>query len=110
MKKYSFERELRKCESPIEEFLMKKLYENGFQPYTQVPCGNYRIDIALYKPKKKLAIECDGVDFHSSPNQLVHDKSKDKYLEKNKWTVLRFTGKEIYGKSGQCIRKVKENI
>lgn len=109
-KKYSFEKELLKCESPIETALMKKLYYSGLKPYTQIPCGKYRIDIALYASGKRIAIECDGEEFHSSANQLKHDKKKDYFLEKNKWHVLRFTGKEIFHKADWCVEIVKSNI
>lgn len=109
-KKYSIQRQLNKCESPIEEMMVKKLYENRFKPYTQVSCGKYRIDISIVKKGKKYAIECDGEAYHSSPEQLEHDNKKDKFLEKNNWIVIRLSGKEIYNDSDWCIKYINSVI
>ncbi|WP_308162466.1 hypothetical protein [Bacillus sp. ISL-7] len=46
-----------------------------------MPCGKYRIDIAFVGPR--IAIECDGKDFHSSPKQKAHDYKKNAHLRKN---------------------------
>lgn len=108
-KKYSYEREYRKCESPIEQMLFKKLFEEGFKPYSQVPCGKFRIDIGIYYKGKKIAIECDGEKFHSTPEQKEHDRKKDIYLKKHRWNVYRFTGKEIYNDANWCIEVIKRN-
>ncbi|WP_242486874.1 endonuclease domain-containing protein [Peribacillus sp. TH16] len=70
----------------------------------QVPCGRYRIDLALQS--YRIAIECDGKAFHSSPEQKAHDRRKNKYLRKNGWKVLRFSGSAINGR----MRKVLERI
>lgn len=108
--KYSFEKELRKCESPIEVSLMKKIHAQGLFPYSQIPCGKYRIDIALFINGKRIAIECDGEAFHSSLAQLEHDERKNRFLEKNKWRVLRFSGKEIYHEPDWCVQVIKKHI
>lgn len=109
-KKYNFEKQYKKCESPIEEKLLKELYDQGFKPYTQVSCGKYRIDIAISYKGKKVAIECDGKAYHSSPKQIEHDSIKDMVLQKNRWRVFRFTGSEIYRNSEGCIKKIKNSL
>ncbi|MED1202552.1 endonuclease domain-containing protein [Heyndrickxia acidicola] len=82
-----------KCESPIETRLYNSLVFNGYYVQTQVKCGPYRIDITI--PGLNLAIECDGKEFHSSPEQKLHDRKKDAYLRKHGWKVIRFTGRQI---------------
>lgn len=71
-----------KCQSYIEERLYNALVKEGYRPITQLRCGYYWIDIAL--PEYKLAIECDGKQWHSSPEQKKHDRKKNYYLKK-KW-------------------------
>jgi very-short-patch-repair endonuclease len=88
------DRERLKCESPIERRLYDTLRIQGYYVKTQVPCGKYRIDLAL--PTYKIAIECDGKAYHSTPEQKTHDRRKDAYLRKNGWRVLRFSGRMIY--------------
>lgn len=103
---YSVKREARKCESPIETSLFNALIKEGYQVYTQVPCGKYRIDMAIYIGKKKVAIEADGKSFHSSVKQVKHDKEKDWYLRKNRWEVIRFSGSDIYRNSYKCVEEI----
>jgi very-short-patch-repair endonuclease len=107
-KRYSLDRELKKCESPIETKLMKTLAKHGFRPYGQIPCGKFRIDIAIFYKGKKIAIECDGEQFHSSPQQKEHDARKDDFLQRNRWKVFRFTGKEIYHDAEWCVQMIKK--
>lgn len=106
-RKYSEQRELNKCESPIETQLFNALVKEGYQVYTQVPCGAYRIDLAVYSGKRKIAIEADGKAYHSSAKQIQHDNQKDWYLEKHGWYVIRFTGSEIYRNSDKCVVQVE---
>lgn len=106
-KRYSFERELKKCESPIEEQMLRALYAQGFKPYTQLKVGAYRLDIGLYYKGKKIAVECDGKAFHTRPEQREHDERRDRYLQTQRWMVLRFTGSDIYRDSEGCAQKIK---
>jgi len=97
-----------KCESPIEIRMYAALTTKGYYVQTQVPCGRYRIDIAL--PQYRLAIECDGKANHSTPAQKAHDRKKDKYLRSQGWEVLRFSGKQIYGEMPKIIRRIEDTI
>lgn len=82
-----------KTESPIERRLYDCLKFRGEVVKTQVPCGKYRIDIAL--PAYQIAIECDGKAYHSTPAQKAHDMRKNAYLKRSGWKVLRFPGSRI---------------
>lgn len=94
------------CESYIEERLYNALKKNGFNPIPQVKCGPYRIDLALYE--YKLAIECDGKEWHSTPEQKRHDARKNNYLKKNGWKVCRLSGKTINSNLGYAINHIKK--
>ncbi|USK83810.1 endonuclease domain-containing protein [Peribacillus asahii] len=93
-----------KCESPIELRLYIALVNNGYEVKTQTPCGPYRIDITL--PAYRIAIECDGRAFHSSPKQRAHDRRKNAYLRKHGWKVLRFSGSRINRRLNEVITKI----
>ncbi|MES2479414.1 MAG: DUF559 domain-containing protein [Bacteroidota bacterium] len=64
----------------------------------------YRLDFALFYPrfetgleKLKVAVECDGHDFHEkTKEQAQRDKAKDRFLQSKGWIVARFTGSEIF--------------
>lgn len=86
--------------------------------------GNKRIDIAIIANKcdpytnriietKKIALECDGFDYHSKPEQYRKDKERERYLKSVGWTdVLRYSGSEIYridnnfNKTGLIINEI----
>lgn len=92
---------LKLCESPIElrffVFSMHKI--PNLRP--QVVVGPYRVDLAI--PEKKVAIELDGHEFHKTSNQRTHDAQRERYLQKQGWQVIRFTGKEIHKDVFACI-------
>jgi very-short-patch-repair endonuclease len=94
-----------KCESPIERQLYNALVMNGYYVQTQVPCGKYRIDLAL--PSLKIAIEADGKAYHSTPAQKAHDRRKNAYLRENGWRVLRFSGRQINRELGPVLARIK---
>jgi len=88
--------------------MMGALENNGYQPYGQVECRGYRIDIAVYYKRKRIAIECDGKAFHSSHAQRTHDETKNRVLKKEGWTVFRFTGSEINKDVQKCIQMINK--
>jgi very-short-patch-repair endonuclease len=104
----SVDQERLKCESPIERRLYDALQLRGYYVQTQVPCGKYRIDLAL--PAYKIAIECDGRSYHSSPEQKAHDRRKNAYLRKNGWKVLRFSGRMIYRDLPKVIARIEKEV
>jgi len=65
----------------------------------------YKIDIALVLIRwkdneivetRKIALECDGYDYHSSPEQKRNDDIRARKLKLNGWKeVFRYSGKEI---------------
>jgi very-short-patch-repair endonuclease len=95
-----------KCESPIERQLYNVLVTNGYYVQTQVPCGKYRIDMAL--PSLKIAIEADGKAYHSTPAQRAHDRRKNAYLRANGWRVLRFSGRQINHEMRHVLARIQK--
>ena len=96
------------CESYIEKRLYNALKSHGFNPIPQVRCGPYRIDLALME--YKLAIECDGEYWHSSPEQKKRDARKNYYLKKHGWKVCRLKGKTINKNLGYAINHIKKRV
>ncbi|MGD6879291.1 endonuclease domain-containing protein [Bacillus infantis] len=97
-----------KCESPIERRLFDALTARGYDVNAQVKCGPYCIDLALIA--YKIAIECDGREFHSSPEAKKRDRRKDAYLRKNGWIVLRFTGKQINKELPKVLGRIEKEL
>jgi very-short-patch-repair endonuclease len=123
-----FERELANdlsgiCESPIE----KKLFEaftlsgvrwkrdqwgvKGFlgdvciQP--QYTIDQYRVDFLVEKGGKGWVIELDGHDFHEkTKDQASRDKRRDRFLIGKGYTVLRYTGSEVWANPDACAKEI----
>lgn len=78
------------------------------QFYETVDQSTYRIDIAFILKRrdwfndnvidiKKIAVECDGYDYHSSPDQKRADDIRSRQLKRLGWKeILRYSGSEIY--------------
>ena len=93
-----------KTNSPIEEILFLEFKKYGIEPVPQYPEHPFFIDLAF--PEIKLAIEADGYEFHSSPDQIERDKYRQKRLEQKGWKVIRFTGTEIHKYHQSVVAKI----
>jgi very-short-patch-repair endonuclease len=73
----------------------------------------YSIDFVVQKPdgKMKLAIELDGHDFHEkTKEQATRDRRRERAIIRHGFTILRFTGSEIFRNSRKCVEEVIEMI
>ena len=65
-----------------------------------------RLDFALVRDDVKVTVECDGHDWHErSKEQAASDKSRDRLLLADGWSVLRFTGSEIHADPIKCAEE-----
>ena len=85
-KKTSIDNFNNELESPFEEEVYEALLEH-FDEVNIIPqlqFAGFRIDI-VFDTKKigipKIAIECDGAEYHSSEEAYLHDKHRQKILE-----------------------------
>jgi len=78
----------------IEKKVYDELKKRGILFETQkLINGKFVVD--AYIPSLNLVIECDGVYWHSLPVNIKRDKSKNAYLKKCGFNMLRLTGSEI---------------
>lgn len=123
-------RQLQACESPIEERLLLHLLEVfelhrtvvlRVQHSLETESGAFRLDFAIIgfngdedEPQLdglKIAIECDGHAFHErTKEQAARDRSRDRALTLEGWTVLRFTGSEIWKGAAACAKQVMDLV
>jgi very-short-patch-repair endonuclease len=112
-------------ESPIETFFAAKFalalkalckqldweFSVGSEPadimlHPQYPLERFRYDFAVRskgRAKPLLLIECDGKDFHSSPEQQANDKLKDDAASNAEIRLIRFSGSEIHQDADRCV-------
>lgn len=65
--------------------------------------GKYRVDFAI--PADKLAIEIDGKKYHSEHQRIYKDQPRQRTLEAQGWTVIRFEAAEVYQDTRSCLRR-----
>lgn len=107
-------------DSPIEKIMNDEL-ERGrvyvlAEIHRQFEIGRYRIDFLLVPKHGKtrgVVLECDG-QYHKDPEVVLADAERTKYLEACGFSVIRFTGSDIYqsAKNGEwrMIRAIKAKI
>lgn len=117
------------CESPIEQLLslsFQKLNMQAiinFNPFIdilnierqyEIKCGGkkYRVDFYIpvwYKNQdtEVFIVECDGYEFHQkTKEQIEKDNIRTRDLQKAGYTVIRFSGTEIWHKPYRCAIEV----
>ena len=105
-------------ESPIEDALERALIANGLDQRwvvsKQVPIWDrehnrswprYILDFELRHVCENgrvviVDVECDGEEFHQDTER---DGTRDAYQRRNGYTVVRFTGTEIYRATAQIV-------
>lgn len=63
-----------------------------------------------YSLKKRLIIELDGKDYHSSKEQMNYDYQRENDLKLAGYDIMRFTGSQIFTDVFGCLDKVYEYI
>jgi very-short-patch-repair endonuclease len=95
-------------ESPLEVRMAKAFDAMDWEYVREYTIGNLHVDFAF--PQAKLAVECDGFRYHSSPSQRERDAKRDAFLVKKGWRVLRFSGARIHDDLDGCIIEVKDAL
>lgn len=102
MKKYG-------VESPAELKLYKAFKKLNISVTPQYPVDGYRVDFAWFTDDGlKIAIECNGEEFHSKIEDKIWDREKDNYLRKKGWKVFRIPAWKIFKNPHQCIYQLFE--
>lgn len=109
------------ADSPIEQIMAlaldKRMRETGLnyhiepQSAIQAKGKQYRVDLLLeiHRGDSSIdyAIECDGHEFHEkTKEQARRDKARERALQGQGITVIRFTGSEIWDNPWRCAEEV----
>lgn len=95
-------------QSPIEDLFYEAAKGKLPGLVCQHQIGRYSVDFAL--PKHKIAVECDGYEFHSTPDQIKNDRRRQREIERAGWKVIRFTGSQLNRNAGACVDKVRAEM
>lgn len=87
----------------------------GLHVEPQVEFEKYRVDFfCTYKghpdePVKSVIVECDSQKWHErDESERSYEKERDRFLQKQGYTVFRFTGKQLLKDPIHCAAEVVE--
>ncbi|MGY1620146.1 DUF559 domain-containing protein [Geodermatophilus sp. SYSU D00691] len=103
-----------RAESPMESVLRWLIHEAGFPP----PVVQYEMRDAsgrflgrgdLAWPDARVLVEFDG-DVHRERRVFVQDLRRQNSLVVDRWTVLRFSGADVYGRPAQVLSEIAQVV
>ena len=93
--------------TPIENRMQDELRNRGIRFEFQHPIHGYVLDFFIESNGKRLNVECDGQEFHSTPEAIEHDRRRNNVMAANNILVLRFSGSDIWTNVGACVDSVE---
>jgi very-short-patch-repair endonuclease len=66
------------------------------------------IDVAF--PSRRLAIEIDGMAWHSTPDRFQRDRTRQNALVASGWRVLRFTWWDLVERPGYVVGLISSEL
>jgi very-short-patch-repair endonuclease len=120
-KEYKYEDFIARCESPAEEALLDGMNKVlGLKPISelrlsgggtildmQVVIGRYRVDFLV---NRKLVVEVDGAAYHSSPEAIKRDASRDAYMRGIGYYIIRIPARDVFADRIKAAKLVLEAI
>lgn len=97
-------------ESEFEKEVAKSLLSSGYNIVQQWEAGAFRIDIVVLCGEKRIAIECDGERYHSTPEKIKEDMSRQMILERFGWRFIRIRGSEYYRNPEETMERVRKEL
>jgi very-short-patch-repair endonuclease len=85
--------------------VLRRLMEQRYNVTPEFPAGAYSIDLVVSGNERRLAIECDGEQFHG-PEKLQEDLERQAILERLGWTFVRIRGSLFFRDEDRALQPV----
>ena len=82
-------------DSLFEQRVYLRIRNRGYRIRPQVPAYGYSIDLVVTGGEGRLAVECDGDEWHG-PEQFERDLARQQDLERVGWRFVRLRESEFY--------------
>ncbi len=97
-------------DSQLERHVFRLITDKGFHVRTQVCVGDptnhrYRIDQVVEGMQGRLAVECDGDQWHG-PDRYEQDMARQRDLERAGWQFVRIRGGDFYRDRTKAMESV----
>ncbi len=77
---------------------------HGLHFRRQAPCGPFIVDVLCHSAK--LVVELDGAT-HSTDAELLRGGRRDRWIEENGFSVLRFTNGQVYAEFEGVLEMIR---
>ena len=84
------------ADSPFEIEVGTALKIKGYDIEQQHAVGGFRLDFVVRDHDKAVALECDGVAYHSGTATILRDMERQSMLERVGWRFVRISGADYY--------------
>lgn len=84
-----------------------ELLRRKYRVRPQVEVAGYRIDLVVEGLDKRIAVECDGDEWHG-PEQFEHDMARQRQLERAGWTFVRVRESDFYADRQRAVNAIVE--
>jgi len=82
-------------DSLMEQRVFRKIKRLGYHVVPQHKVGTRSLDLVVVGSGGRLAVECDGHRWHTSPDQQISDARRDRELRRMGWEVIRIRESEF---------------
>lgn len=97
-----------------EQIIAKRLLSRGIstrKEYTISKSGKrVRLDLAIFCARGNIGIECDNRKAHANKTQKQKDRTKNIFLKRLGWHVIRLKEKSIIEHPDRCAQRVEKKI
>lgn len=83
-------------DSLFEQRVFNQIVARGYHVNPQVQVNHRRIDLVVTGSASRLAVECDGDAFHTTPEQMRDDLKRETELRRCGWRFWRVRESEFY--------------
>jgi hypothetical protein len=95
--------------SPFSYAVGKAIIERGYQVIPEFPVIGYRIDLVIQGENARLAVECDGDQYHTL-ERWDNDQVREAQLRRAGWEFWRVTGSSYYRHKEQALESLWEKL
>lgn len=97
-------------DSLFEQRIFNEIAARGYHVNPQVPVNSRRIDLVVTGSSARLAVECDGDAFHSTPDQIRADLDREVELRRCGWTFWRVRESAYYADPIQAMTTLWDEL
>lgn len=96
-------------DSWFEIDVFQQIIKHGYRVIPQFKVADYKIDLVVEGAKSRLAIECDGDEWHGL-EQYEQDQWRQRILERAGWIFWRIRGSAFYRDHDQALESLWQRL